>query len=144
MELASDKPKDIVPVLDDPEVTAMMWTPYGERLQAKYEQRIMSFQCRHTGITTPVWCSTIRTTLHGRHQALVMESDNGKHFVAISKAQGCDERNVWDPHFIGWVRLFDGPFFGEAWDRFDTDVDGFYQDISGEDMDGQPLAATET
>ena len=42
----------------------------------------------------------------------------------------------WDPAFIGWVRQYKGPFFAEAWDQIDGDVDGLYLDACGnEDAD---------
>ena len=53
--------------------------------------------------------------MNGNNFALVMEGESGEYFAAISKAQGCDEIKVWDPNFIGWVRRYDGPFFGERW-----------------------------
>ena len=79
--------------------------------------------------------STIRTTKKGLHQALVMESDHGNYYVAISKAQGCDDAKVRDSNFIGWVRRYDGPFQAEAWDLLDNDVDEFYQEECGKDKD---------
>ena len=51
--------------------------------------------------------------------------------MAISKAQGCDEERVEDKNFIGWVRRYDGPFFGERWEELDNHVDQFLRDISG-------------
>ena len=43
-----------------------------------------------------------------------------------------------DPTFIGWVRRYEGPFFGDRWIEIDTDVDKFLQDISGEETDDAP------
>ena len=79
--------------------------------------------------------STIRLTPKGNHQALVMQTDTGEYYIAISKAQGCDDIKVLDYNFIGWVHRYDGLFFAEAWDPIDNDVDGFYQDMCGDDLD---------
>ena len=68
-----------------------------------------------------------------------MESDSGEYFVAISKAQGCDEIKILDPNFIGWVRRYGGPFYGETWEQIDTDVDKFLCDISGEESDEEEV-----
>ena len=64
-----------------------------------------------------------------------METDSGAYYIVISKAQGCDNIKVLDPTFIGWARKYDGPFFAEAWDPIDNDVDGFYQVMCGDDLD---------
>ena len=87
--------------------------------------------------------STIRTTREG-HVVLVMESKSSNDvYVALSKAQGCDDIKVLDPNFIGWVRRYDGPAFALEWDRIDSDVDSFYQREIGSDEDidqGEPLS----
>ena len=67
---------------------------------------------------------------------MIMESDGGVHYVALSKAQGCDDIKVLDPNFIGWVRRYEGSFFGDRWEDIDTDVDNFYKHISREELDG--------
>ena len=114
--------------LEEPELADMSWSLFGQRLLL-YGQTITSLQCFHTGTTTSVARSTIRTTRR-KNFALVMESDSGKCFVAITKAQGCDEIKVGDPNFIGWVRRCDGPFFGERWEELDNHVDLFLKDMA--------------
>ena len=126
------RPADNVPNLALPEYVEMMWAPHAKKHQARNNQPIVSYQCFHTGTTTSVRKSTIRKTRKGNHQALVMETDSGEYYIVISKAQGCDDIKVLDPNFIGWVRRYDGPFFAEAWDPIDNDVDGFYQDMCGD------------
>ena len=126
---------DIIPVLENPELAAMSWAPYATSFQERYNQRIFSYQCFHTGTTTSVRKSTIRKTRKGNHQALVMQTDNGEYYIVISKAQGCDDIKVLHYNFIGWVRRYDGPFVAEAWDPIDNDVDGFHQDMCGDDLD---------
>ena len=126
----------VVPALDEPELAEMGWSEFAQRYKDRTEQEIVSFNCFHTGTTTSVRKSTIRTTFKGHNHALVMEADSGEFFIAISKAEGCDDILILDPNFIGWVRRYEGAFFGEgAWDHIDTDIDTFLQDISGEEVD---------
>ena len=101
--------------LEEPELADMSWSPFGKRLLTRYGKKITSLECFHTGTTTSVKRSTIRTTMKGNNFALVMEADSGEYFVAISKAQGCDEIKVGDPICICWARRYDGQQFG---DRF--------------------------
>ena len=84
---------------EEPELADMSWSPFGQRLM-QHDQTITSFQCFHTGTTTSVKRSTIRTTMKGHNVALVMEADSGEYFVALTKAQGCDEEKVGDPFFV--------------------------------------------
>ena len=135
MENSNGKQSEEAPVLEDPELAEMSWARFGRRFAKRSGQEIMSFQCFHTGTTTSVRKSTIRTTARGGNAALIMESDSGEYFVAISKAQGCDEIKILNPYFIGWLRRYSGPFYGETWEQIDTDVDGFLRDISGEESD---------
>ena len=121
------------PVLEEPDLVCLDWNV--RRFKEKYLKPIMTFECFHAGTTTSVRKSTIRTTARGGNAALIMESDSGEYFVAISKAQGCDEIKILDPNFIGWVRRYGGPFYGETWEQIDTDVDKFLCDISGEESD---------
>ena len=103
---------EVMPTLDDPECAEMTWTPFAKWFQERYSKRIVSFECFHTGTTTSVGKSTIRTTREGHHVVLVMENKSSNDvYVALSKAQGCDDIKVWDPNFIGWVRRYDGPGF---------------------------------
>ena len=138
METSSSMQPEDVPILEEPELADMMWSSFGVRFEARCGRKIMSFHCFHTGTTTTVRKSTIRTTLGGGNCALIMEADTGEYFVAISKAQGCDEIKVLDPSFIGWVRRYEGPFFGERWIDIDNDVNNFLQDNSGEEGDDEP------
>ena len=135
MEDSNGKQSGDVPVLQEREEVEMSWARFGRRFEKRSGQKIMSFQCFHTGTTTSVRKSTIRTTARGGNAALIMESDSGEYFVAISKAQGCDEIKILDPNFIGWVRRYGGPFYGETWEQINTDVDKFLCDISGEESD---------
>ena len=141
METSSSIQPEDVPILEEPELADMTWSSFAVRFKERCGQKIMSFLCYHTGKTTTVVKSTIRTTLETSedvNRALIMEADTGEYFVAISKAQGCDETKVLDPSFIGWVRRYEGPFFGERWIDIDNDVNNFLQDNSGEEGDDEP------
>ena len=76
-------------------------------------------------------CTHLRSTHLRRTHLLICAA----HICAISKAQGCDEIKILDPNFIGWVRRYGGPFYGETWEQINTDVDKFLCDISGEESD---------
>ena len=134
MENASVQSADVKLGSDEPELAEMMWASFGEKFEAKNGQKIFSFQCFHTGTTTSVRKSAIRTTKN-ENTALIMEADSGEVVVAISKAEGCDEGKVLDPNFIGWVRRYEGPIQGGTWHDIDGDVDGFLWDISGQEAD---------
>ena len=112
---------------DDLEMVEMSWCKFGATFLDRHGQKIKSFQCFHTGTTTSVKQSTARTTRRS-NLALVMESDSGEYFVAISKAQGCDEIKGEDPNFIGWVRRYVGPL---DWEVIDRHVDQWLEDVSG-------------
>ena len=99
MENSNGKQSEEAPVLKEPELAQMSWGRFGRRFEKRSGQKIMSFKCFHTGTTTSVRKSTIRTTARGGNAALIMESDSGEYFVAISKAQGCDEIKILDPNF---------------------------------------------
>ena len=128
----------IIPQTMNVESEEMMWSKFAKSYHARTGQKICSSICFHTGTTTSVRKSTIRTTLKGEHLALVMQGESEKIYVAISKAQGCTDSEALDPNFIGWVRRYDEPFLAEAWDRLDDDVDGFYQDACGEELNDSP------
>ena len=125
----------------DPFLVEMSWPEEKEennfltRFSERCNEKIKSYRCFYTGTTTSVIKSTIRTTAKGRNLALIMEAVGDVHYVALSKAQGCDDTKVRDPNFIGWVRRYEGSFFGDRWEEIDTDVDNFYKHISRESDD---------
>ena len=128
--------EDVAPFLEQPESAEMGWSEFAQQYEDRTEQKIVSYQCFHTGTTTSVGKSTIRTTQNGHNHALVMEAHSGEVYIVISKAEGCDEEKLLDPTFIGWVRVYEGALFGErAWYFLDAVVDRFFQDISGEKVD---------
>ena len=63
---------EVTPILDDPEHAEMTWTPFAKWFQEEYSKKIVSFECFHTGTTTSVRKSTIRTTSEGHHVVLVI------------------------------------------------------------------------
>ena len=134
---------EVIPTLADPECAEMTWSPFAKWFQKKYSKPIVSFECYHTGTTTSIGMSTIRTTREG-HLVLVMEIKSSNDvYVVLSKAQGCDDIKVGDPNFIGWLRRYEGPGSALNFDRIDSDVDSFYQQEIGfdEDIDqGEPLS----
>ena len=68
--------------------------------------------------------------------ALVMQMDTENFIVVVSKAQGCDETIGLDPKFLGWAREYTGPFYGETWQKLDTDVDTILLEVRrGEESD---------
>ena len=65
-----------------------------------------------------------------------MQMDTENFIVVVSKAQGCDETIGLDPKFLGWAREYTGPFYGEAWQKLDTDVDRILLEVRrGEESD---------
>ena len=87
--------EDVAPFLEQPESAEMGWSEFAREYEDRTEQKIVSYQCFHTGTTTSVGKSTIRTTQNGRNHALVMEADSGEVYIVISKAEGCDEEKFW-------------------------------------------------
>ena len=142
MEIASGLTQsEDVPIIEE----HMMWSPFGEKFEARYGQPIMSFACFHTGTTTSVRKSTIRTT-RGGNRALILGLDSGESFVAVSKAQGFkqggDAMAMWDPHFIGWIRRYEASFvLDDRWSEIDADVDMSLLDE--EDPDAMKLRAND-
>ena len=121
----------IAPPLEPPDLVPMEWHSFSKNDMCR-RKKLVSYHCFHTGTTTSVKQTTIRVTKTKGYQALVMEADSGEFYVVTSKAQGCDADKVDDPTFIGWVRRYEAgtPFFGDAWDEVDLDVENFLADIA--------------
>ena len=86
--------EDVGPVLEQPEFTEMDWSEFALEYEDRTRQKIVSYQIFHTGTTTSVEKSTIRTTQHGHNHALGMEADSKEVYIVISKADGCDEEKM--------------------------------------------------
>ena len=79
--------EDLASFLEQPESAEMEWSEFARQYEDRTEQKIVSYQCFHTGTTTSVGKSTIRTTQNGHNHALVMEADSGEVYIIISKAK---------------------------------------------------------